>query len=623
MNRGRRSANVFCLLAVWFNTVAMCADEPPQLDYLFPAGGQQGTTVELEIGGYLDPWPVEVWTDCPGLKFEVVKDAFVHTATETESSPGILLYERKGIGKLVVEIDEDAPIGRHLVRVYTPYGTSAPMPFVIGHRQEQSDQEPNDIVDRAQLISQLPVTINGRLWGDHARQVLSRDRLTGRVHFRTDTDTYAITLETGQWLIASTEAYALGYAIDTVLDLREANGAKLAHNNDVHFSTYDSFLAYRAEKSGTYFLQVFAFHLQRPTSNQKPDLLLRDSAVYRLTLSHGPHAQYTYPASVRRGEKTHLQVYGINLPSPTGVLIHEFDLSGHHAVDDHVLMTTPKFENRLRLEVGDGEAIQEIEPNDQRDVAQTVSMPVDAHGRIDRPGDKDYFAFTAEKEQQFTFLLSSPKSGYPLLGVLKIEDTKGEQLAALGTGDMGLNATTDSDPRLTWKAPDDGLFYLRVSELTTHSGPEYIYRIHMDSGHHFSPTVPANMFRVQPGKSQEVKFSINRHNHKLPLNILVESLPEGVSFSTSQMPIQGNEAAVMLTAAPNAKPSNQPVKFRFFASEQPDQIRDATASVHGMKINFLRAPETDATHLVVAHTPHIWLTVTPRQLPEPDRVLKK
>ena len=615
MNRSRCPDNVLCLLAVWFSAAATCADEPPQLDYLFPAGGQQGTTVEIEIGGYLDPWPVEVWTDCPGLRFEVVKDAFVHTATETESSPGILLYERKGIGKLVVKIAEDAPIGRHLVRVYTPYGTSAPMPFAVGHRQEQSDQEPNDVVDRAQPISQLPVTINGRLWGDHARQVRSRDLRTGRVHFRTDTDTYAIALKAGQWLIASTEAYALGYAIDTVLDLRDSNGAKLAHNNDVHYSTHDSFLAYKAEESGTYFLQVLAFHLQRPTSNQKPDLLLRDSAVYRLTLSHGPHARYTFPAAVRRGEKTPLHVYGINLPSPTGVLIHELAPSDYHAVDDYVVAATPKFENRLRLEVADCEAIQEIEPNDQRSVAQTVSMPVDAHGRIDRPGDKDYFAFTAKKGQQFTFVLSSSRSGYPLLGVLKIEDTKGDQLA--------LNAATHSGSSLTWTAPEVGLFYLRVSELTTHSGAEYIYRIHMDSGEHFSPTVPANMFLLQPGKSQEVKFSIGRHNHNRPLNILVEGLPEGVSFSTPQMPVHGNEAAVILTAAPNAKPANQPVKFRFFASKQPDDIHDATAMVHGMKINFLRAPETDATHLVVAHTPHIWLTVTPRQLPEPDRVSKE
>ena len=616
MSRGRSPTHGFFLLGMlWFNTAVIYADEPPQLDYLFPAGGQQGTTVEIEIGGYLDPWPVEVWTDCPGLKFEVVQDSFVHTATETESSPGILLYERKGIGKLVVEIDKDAPIGHHLVRVYTPYGTSSPMPFSVGYREEKSDQEPNDIVDRAQLVSKLPVTINGRFWGDHARQVLSRDPRTGRMHFRSDTDTYAVTLEAGQWLIAATEAYALGYAIDTVLDLREANGAKLAHNNDVHFSTYDSFLAYQAEKSGTYFLQVLAFHLQRATSNQKADLVLRDSAVYRLTLSHGPYAQYTYPAAVQRGKKTLLQVYGINLPSPTGVLIHEMDLFSRQLLAGHVLVTTPSFENQLRLEIVGDSTIQENEPNDQRDLAQPVSMPVAVNGRINRPGDKDYFAFIAQKDQQFTFLLSSSNYDYPLLCVLQIENQNGEKLV--------FNETMYSSPSLVWQAPDDGTFYLRASELTTQGGHEYIYQIHMDSGEHFSPQVSENRYRLQPGKSQEGKFLINRHNYQLPLNILVEGLPDGVMFSTSQMPVKGGEAAVTLTAAPDAKPSNQPIKFRFFASEQPDQFHDATASVHGMTINFLRAPEMDATHLVVAQTPYIWLTVTPRQLPEPDRILKK
>ena len=65
MSRGRCPAHGYFLLGVlWFNTAVTYADEPPQLDYLFPAGGQQGTTVELEIGGYLDPWPVEVWSNC-------------------------------------------------------------------------------------------------------------------------------------------------------------------------------------------------------------------------------------------------------------------------------------------------------------------------------------------------------------------------------------------------------------------------------------------------------------------------------------------------------------------------------------------------------------------------------
>lgn len=605
---------LLALIAVSIPALPARADEPPDLHYLSPAGGQQGTTVELEIGGHLDPWPPAVWTDCPGLTFKVVEDDFRHVPMETESSPGTLLYERKGIGRLVVEIAADAPIGRHLVRIYTPYGASTPVPFVVGYRPEQTDQEPNDTIQDAQPISQLPVTINGRLWGDHARVVVSRD-VVGGVNFRSDTDTYTITLEAGQWLIASTEAYGLGYPIDTVLDLRDADGVKLAHNHDAYHSTYDSRLAFRAPEAGTYYLQLLAFHVHMNRAFQKVDLVLRDSAVYRLTLSHGPHATFTYPPGVLRGRKTPLQVHGINVPSPTGVVIQEIDLTGHPPLEDHALLASDKFENRLRLAVTDGEQIQEIEPNDQRELAQPVFLPVAVNGRISRPGDKDFFSFNAGKDQQFTFFVSSYQNGYPLSGVLKILDKDGKQLAK--------NESTHGDPRLAWTAPDEGAYTLCVSELTTSGGGrDYIYRVEMDDGQHFSPSVEKNRYHVQPGRSVDIKFTISRHNDDRPLHMAVEGLPEGVTFSIPQLPIKGGEAIVTLTVAPDAKPSNQPVRFGCFTADRPDQMRDATASVRGLKIRYLRYPEADASGLEVDRTPHIWLTVTPRRMPEPDTVMK-
>src|SRR5690348_4761984 len=81
----------------------------PEVRTLFPAGGQRGTTVEVELAGKQETWPVSAWANTPGLSF---------TAGEK--------------GKLKIAIAADAEPGLHWVRVYDPAGTSPPQPFVVG-----------------------------------------------------------------------------------------------------------------------------------------------------------------------------------------------------------------------------------------------------------------------------------------------------------------------------------------------------------------------------------------------------------------------------------------------------------------------------------------------------------
>jgi hypothetical protein len=82
---------------------------PPTLDHLYPAGGQQGTTVTVNVVGKTDPWPVQVWTDTPGLAFKPDKDK----------------------GKFQVEVAKDAAPGPRLVRLYNDEGASTLRFFVV------------------------------------------------------------------------------------------------------------------------------------------------------------------------------------------------------------------------------------------------------------------------------------------------------------------------------------------------------------------------------------------------------------------------------------------------------------------------------------------------------------
>jgi len=113
----------------------------PELASLYPAGGQPGTQFAVTAGGKLDPWPVGVWVDDPGIRF---------TPGDTH-------------GQFRVTITPQAQRGARLVRVYTPQGASALRLFVVGTEPERTWEPiaPSQENKPTPLPASIPVTFNG------------------------------------------------------------------------------------------------------------------------------------------------------------------------------------------------------------------------------------------------------------------------------------------------------------------------------------------------------------------------------------------------------------------------------------------------------------------------------
>src|SRR5215218_6379024 len=79
----------------------------PTLEYLYPAGGQAGSTFQLSFGGAAEPWPAKAWCDDPAVRFEASTNK----------------------GKFDVTIATNAAPGPHLVRIYNSEGSSTPRAF--------------------------------------------------------------------------------------------------------------------------------------------------------------------------------------------------------------------------------------------------------------------------------------------------------------------------------------------------------------------------------------------------------------------------------------------------------------------------------------------------------------
>jgi hypothetical protein len=193
------------------------AAEAPSLESLHPAGGTRGTTNIVTVGGKFDPWPPRVWISEGGVTF----------TAETNK------------GKFSVSIDADAAPGPRLVRLYNDDGASDLRTFVVTDQREILDVEPNNHFAKPQRVTDLPLTINGKL-----------DK-------NGDVDSFAFQVRSGQWIDARVDCYTLMSKVDAVLRLMSTNGQQLAWNHD--FTTLDPRLTWRATNDDTVVLQVFGF----------------------------------------------------------------------------------------------------------------------------------------------------------------------------------------------------------------------------------------------------------------------------------------------------------------------------------------------------------------------------
>ena len=226
----------------------------PALTSLFPAGAQQGKTVEVLASGTFAHWLVRAWADRKGVEIKAAKDK----------------------GKLIVTVAANVAPGVCWIRLYDAQGASVPRPFLIGTLPEVMEKEPNDEPRKPQVLPALPVVVNGRLDKD------------GEV------DGFAIRLRKGETLVASLEANrTLGSPMDGVLQVLSAEGFVLEENNDDR--GLDPQVVFTAPKEGGYIVRTFAFPAQ-PSSGIR--FAGGPTYIYRLTLTAGGFADYAFPLAV-------------------------------------------------------------------------------------------------------------------------------------------------------------------------------------------------------------------------------------------------------------------------------------------------------------------------------------
>ncbi len=479
----------------------------PLLTYVFPAGGRRGTTVAAiatgtDLGG--DVAATSVWVSGKGISGRVLafKDP-THASLELAIAPDAELTERE-------------------IRLITAGGVSNRFRFYVGDLPEINEVEPNSDKAQPQVLPPLPVLVNGQITD-------------------TDRDYFRFHAQAGQKLVLS----VLGRAIvpfianavpgwfDPCLTVYDAQGEQVAYADDFR-TRPDPVMYLEVPKDGDYTVE-----LRDIIYRGRPDF------IYRLSVGQLPYVTDIFPLGGEVATKVHLQLHGYNLAKNT----LDLDL--------------PKEPGKLAIEglpfLVDSHCDEmEHEPNDTPETAQKVTPPAVINGRIQKPGDIDYYQFTVQKGEKLVMETMARRLGSPLDSVLTLLDAKGNQLAE-NDDFVDLTdspATHHADSRILFTFAAAGVYTLRLRDIQGNGGEEYAYRLSI------GPPQPDFVLRIVPdnprlgqGDTAAITITaIRKDAFAGEIHLDVEGLPPGFKASEAVIQTGQDEGRVTITAPPDAPP---------------------------------------------------------------------
>jgi len=590
-------------------TVSARAQQPqppsPHIGYVYPAGGKQGSTFQVVVGGQrlagargaivsgtgitaklvehnrpMSPKEfndlrdeirtlmekrratlrrrsanaTNVWTSTDEKRFAEIIARILKSAPNRQGTPAIAETVT-----LDITAAPDAEPGQREIRILTATGLSNPMLFNLDTLPEFAAppaKAPNPELDRFRerfgLADKTPAAAKSETRVS-LPVVLNGQILPGEV------DRFRFTATKGQHLVATVSARELiPYLADAVpgwfqatLALSDGSGKELAYDDDFRFHP-DPVLHFEIPRDGEYVLAI-------------KDAIFRgrEDFVYRITLGELPFITSLFPLGGRAGETTLVELKGWNLP--TNSVVIETRNTDTVPVS---LRKGPRASNALPFSVEDLPHVMEQEPNDSAEAASRVTLPVILNGRIDRPGDADVFQFTGRRGQEFVAEITARRLDSPLDSVLTLTDAHGQRLAFnddLEDKGSGLNTHhADSYVRTTLSA--DGTYRVQIADTQRKGGADFAYRLRLSAPRpDFELRVVPSSVQVRAGASVPLTvYALRKDGFTNEITLALQDAPTGFKLTGALIPAGQDQARVTLIApfAATASPSRLTLQGR-------------------------------------------------------------
>jgi hypothetical protein len=358
-------------------------------------------------------------------------------------------------------------------------------------------------------------------------------------------DRYRFSARQGQQLVMAVFARALiPYLADAVpgwcqatLALYDASGKELAYDDEYHFDP-DPVLSYQIPRDGEYVIEI-------------KDALYRgrEDFVYRIFVGELPFLTAIFPLGGQTGKPTAVDIAGWNLPEHQ--MTPTVSAPGLQLLS---LRTGELLPNRISYLVDTLPEKLEREPNDSPETAQPMVLPVIVNGRVDRPGDWDVFRFDGKAGQEIIAEVQARRLGSPLDSVLKVTDATGQQLALNDDHeDKGSGLITQhADSYLSVKLPANGAYLVYLGDTQHKGGPDYAYRLRLSEPRpDFELRVTPASLNVRSGGNVALTvWAIRRDGFTGEISLALAHAPAGFTLSGARLPANQDRVSITLAAPP-------------------------------------------------------------------------
>jgi hypothetical protein len=575
----------------------------PHLGYLYPAGGQQGTTFRVTAGGQ----------NLRGASAAVVSADGVHvTVIEyiPPLLPGVLGDVAKHLRALAAQRTAEMQ-GR-------PGGAPRPKPARAG-KEEPEELPPlpdhpllrgleqkglEELLELRELLFNpkrqlnmqiaeqvtLEVTVDPTAApGDRELRLITEGGLTNPLLFEAggipevvedepndpgkplvrpgapvdlpvllngqimpgDVDRFRFRAQQGQSVVVETHARRLvPYLADAVpgwfqatVALYDAAGAELAFADDFRFNP-DPVLHYRIPAAGEYDLEV------RDSIYRG-----REDFVYRVAVGERPFITQLFPLGGRTGSATTAQIDGWNLPANQLPLDTQ---PGGPALRTAALPGAAGPSNAVTYAVDDLPESTETEPNDSSAHAQPVSLGLTINGRIGQPGDVDVFRLKGRGGEEIAAEVLARRLQSPLDSLLRLMDASGQVLewnddhVDRGSGLL----THHADSYLRAQLPKSGDYFLRLSDSEDHGGAAYGYRLRVAAPHpDFALRVTPSSLNIRAGLAALVwVHALREDGFAGDIEVSLAGAPTGFALQGGRI-LAGRDSIRMTVSGPPQAPA--------------------------------------------------------------------
>jgi hypothetical protein len=489
------------LIAGVFLFACVAVAKSPALNRASPVAVAPGKTTTVTFFGEHLGGPVGLWTSFPAKVVPAARDK------DSDSGAGKVALQ--------VSVPGNAMVGIGAVQLATTNGVSDVHLFMIDDLPTVAESATNRTLATAQELK-LPVAVEGNC-------------------DETSLDYFVFKAKKGQHVSVEVVANRLGSPLDPVLRLLDASGRELVYCDDDPAVGSDARFSFTAPATARYLIELRDIGYQGGSKYR-----------YRLRVGNFPLVGATFPLGAQRGTQTKVAFIGRAVEG-----LRPMDVR----VPEHASRVSLNAKFRRGQDCGFGllvagqfPEVTEVEPNDRPEAATKLSVPSVANGRFARMKDRDWYEFSAARDQRLIFSGRTRSLGSPCDLSMRLFDAHGGQLAEADIS--GANEGT-----LTNKFSEAGTYRLLVEELNHQGGLNLAYRIEVEPFHPgFTLSLETNRVEAAGNGSFEIKVTAARSEYEGPVTLSLAGLGDDFVLENNVIAEKKNETTLKVSIPARVEP---------------------------------------------------------------------